>query len=168
MSKQLLLLRHAKSSWDNPGEADRDRGLNKRGKRNAPQMGRALSKLLEPGVIHVSPALRAQLTLGGLQDGWPALQDLQHVTDEALYTFALADLLDWIRARDDHLERLFLVGHNPALTDLVNWTAGEFVLPNLPTAGFVELRLEIDRWADLGEGCGTLINSLFPRELADS
>ena len=143
MSKRLLLLRHAKSSWDNPGTADRDRGLNKRGKRNAPQMGRALAELLEPAVIHVSPAMRAQLTLGGLQDGWPALQNIDHLTEEELYTFSSSDLVDWIGACDDAFERLFLIGHNPALTDLINWLCGDLVLPNLPTAGFVELELDV-------------------------
>jgi phosphohistidine phosphatase len=167
MSKQLLLLRHAKSAWDNPGTADLDRGLNKRGKRNAPRMGQALSEVLEPGVIHVSPALRAQLTLGGLQDGWPALQGFQHVTDDALYTFEVADLVEWIMSSDDQLERLFLIGHNPAFTDLINWLCGSAVLSNLPTAGFVELRLDVDRWDELEEGCGTVLNRLFPKELAN-
>lgn len=167
MSKRLHLLRHAKSSWDDPGTDDRHRGLNKRGKRNAPQMGRALAALLEPSIIHVSPALRAQLTLGGLQDGWPALQNLEHITDDSLYTFARSELVDWIRCRDDRLERLFLVGHNPALTDLINWSCGEPVLANLPTAGYAELELEISEWAGLTEGCGRLVNSLFPKQLVD-
>ena len=73
MSKTLHLLRHAKSAWDDPGIGDRERGLNKRGRRNAPQMGAVLADRLEPKVIHVSPARRAQLTLGGLQDGWEAI-----------------------------------------------------------------------------------------------
>ena len=168
MSKELLLLRHAKSSWDDTRAADRHRGLNKRGKRNAPQMGRALSKMLDPGVVHVSPARRAQLTLGGLKDGWPALQGIDHVTDEALYTFSFEDLVAWISAQDDTIDRLFLIGHNPALTDLINWLCGDVVLPNLPTAGFVRLILDIDRWADLAEGRGVLDISLFPRELAEA
>ena len=149
MSKELLLLRHAKSAWGDPGAADRDRGLNKRGKRNAPEMGRALSTMLDPVVIHVSPARRAQLTLGGLKDGWPALQALPHVTEEALYTFSLDELVDWISARDDDVNTLFLIGHNPALTDLINWLCGDTVVPNLPTAGFARLTLDIESWADL-------------------
>ena len=114
------------------------------------------------------PARRAQLTLGGLKDGWPALQDINHATDEALYTFSFEDLVAWITERDDATDRLFLIAHNPALTDLINWLCGDVVLPNLPTAGFVRLTLHIDRWADLAEGCGTLNVSLFPRELAEN
>ena len=167
MSKELLLLRHAKSSWDDPGVADRERGLNKRGKRNAPQMGRALSSIIDPMSIHVSPALRAQLTLGGLKDGWPALQDLPHVTEEALYTFSLDELVAWISAQDDSVDRLFLIGHNPAFTDLINWLCGDTVVPNLPTSGFARLTLAIGSWSELAECRGVLEGSLFPKDLPD-
>jgi phosphohistidine phosphatase len=165
MAKQLLLLRHAKSSWNDPSLADRDRGLNNRGRRDAPRMGRALAPMLQPHSIYVSPARRAQLTLGGLQDGWPELQQLTHVTDEALYTFSADDLVSWLRGQDDSSESLFLIGHNPAFTDLANWICGEHVLDNLPTAGFVRLSLDLDRWSALCKGCGSLQDSLFPREL---
>ena len=74
--KTLHLLRHAKSAWDQPGLADRQRGLNKRGKRDAPRMGAALAAMIPPQSVAVSPAKRAQLTLDGLCAGWPALADL--------------------------------------------------------------------------------------------
>ncbi|MEH6636907.1 MAG: histidine phosphatase family protein, partial [Halioglobus sp.] len=61
--KTLHLLRHAKSSWDHPGLSDRERPLNKRGERDAPLMGKALSGEMSPMNIAVSPARRAQLTL---------------------------------------------------------------------------------------------------------
>ena len=165
MAKTLYLLRHAKSAWDDPTASDRERELNRRGRRNAPQMGRALAQRIAPQPIHVSPARRAQLTLGGLQDGWPELQGLPHVTDEALYVFSSADLVDWLCGRDAGEDSLFLIGHNPAFTELVNWLCGESVLDNLPTAGFVQLSLMIDAWADLQAGCGRLVDRIFPREL---
>ena len=165
MSKTLHLLRHAKSAWDDPGIGDRERGLNKRGRRNAPQMGAVLADRLEPQVIHVSPARRAQLTLGGLQDGWEAIQGLDHSTEEDLYTFSATDLVDFIRRQADEREVLFLIGHNPGLTDLVNWLCGETVIANLPTAAYVQLRLAIDRWRDLDAGTATLVDRIFPREL---
>jgi phosphohistidine phosphatase len=168
MSKDLLLLRHAKSSWSNPGIPDRDRVLNNRGRRNAPQMGRALATRLEPCLVHVSPAQRAQRTLGGLQDGWPSLREFTHRTEEALYTFSVTDLVSWIGGQDDACDRLFLIGHNPAFTELINWLCGETVLPNLPTAGFVQLELAVNSWAQLEPGCGQIVTRLFPKELADS
>lgn len=165
MAKTLYLLRHAKSAWDDPGASDRERGLNRRGRRNAPLMGRTLSQRIDAQTVHVSPARRAQLTLGGLRDGWPELQRLSHVTVEALYTFSADDLADWLRQQDDSEDPLFLIGHNPALTELVNWVCGEEVLDNLPTAGFAHLELDTDSWANLQVGCGRLVDRLFPREL---
>ena len=165
MSRELLLLRHAKSSWDDAGLSDMERGLNHRGRRNAPRMGLALSDRLAAQPIYVSPAKRAQLTLGGLQDGWPALQSLPHVTEDALYTFDYHDLVAWLRSRDDAEQSVFMIGHNPAFTDLVNWIAGSVVLDNLPTAGFARLTLAIGAWTSLDGGCGSLVETVFPRSL---
>ena len=165
MGKELILLRHAKSSWGDPTASDRERGLNNRGRRDAPQMGRALAQRLDPMPVHVSPARRAQLTLGGLQDGWPEIQGLQHVTDEALYTFAADELVAWLGEQDDSERALFIIGHNPAFTELINWLCGDDVLDNLPTAGFARLALDVDSWTSLQRGCGRLVDRLFPREL---
>jgi phosphohistidine phosphatase len=163
--KTLHLLRHAKSSWDSPGLADRERGLNKRGQRDAPRMGEALARRMAAMPVAVSPARRAQRTLAGLCAAWPALADLSHRTEEDLYTFAAEDILGWLRLQDDVHAALFVIGHNPALTDLANWLAGEPWLANLPTAGYLELSLDIDRWRDMGQGCGQFEFSLFPRNL---
>ncbi|MBP6701242.1 MAG: histidine phosphatase family protein [Halioglobus sp.] len=163
--KTLHLLRHAKSSWDEPGLSDRERGLNKRGERDAPLMGAALAERLQPMPVHASPARRAQLTLEGLCDGWPGLAAAQHCTEEELYTFSAEDLFAWLRRQDDRHDALFVLGHNPALTDLANALAADDGLANLPTAGYLELSLQIDRWRDLRQGCATIEFSLFPRQL---
>ena len=165
--KSLHLLRHAKSSWDNPGLSDRERPLNKRGQRDAPRMGRALAERLAPMSIAVSPARRAQLTLDGLCSGWSALADVRHYTEEDLYTFSDHDLFDWVASRDDRHRALFLIGHNPALTDLVNSLTGRYCLDNLPTAGYAEVSLQIDHWRDLASGCGSLAFTLFPKQLPE-
>ena len=163
--KTLHLLRHAKSSWDNPGQPDRERGLNKRGKRDAPRMGEALAQRMAPMAVDASPARRAQLTLDGVCDGWPALAEMDHRTDEDLYTFSAEDLFEWLRGRDDEQSAVFIIGHNPALTDLANALAGDDGLANLPTAGYLELSLQIDRWRDIRQGCALIEFSLFPRQL---
>ena len=165
MSKELYLLRHAKSDWDDPSLDDRDRVLNERGRRNAPAMGAALGESMQPMSVRVSPAQRAQLTLAGLQDGWPDLRQCEHQVVEALYTFASGDLVDYIREQDDAEPALFLLGHNPGLTGLVNWVCGETVIANLPTAGFAHLSLDIDSWPELQAGCGRMARSLYPRDL---
>jgi len=163
--KVLHLMRHAKSSWNQPGLADRERALNKRGQRDAPRMGTALSRRMEPVSIHTSPAHRAQLTLAGLCSGWPALGSLTHSTEEALYTFSGDDLAHWISARDDSVGELFLIGHNPALTVLINWLTGEHSLDNLPTAAYARLELTIPAWSGLDAGCGVVQDLLLPRSL---
>ena len=166
-SLHLHLLRHAKSSWDDGSASDRERGLNNRGRRDAPRMGAYLSGYLAPMPVHASPALRAQLTLGGLCDGWQALSDQPHYTVEALYTFSASEVIDWLREEGTG-KSMFLIGHNPAFTELVNWVAGRPALDNLPTAGYVHLALTVSRWADLEPGCGDIRRYQFPRELADA
>lgn len=166
--KTLHLLRHAKSSWSEPGLTDRERGLNKRGRRDAPRMGRALAQQIEPMNVMVSPARRAQLTLAGLCSGWPAMGNLRHQTEEDLYTFSGNDVLDWITAQADRHFALFLIGHNPAFTELVNQLTGQRALDNLPTAGYARLALNISSWRELRGGCGGLEQSLFPRQLIDN
>ena len=99
--KTLHLMRHAKSSWDQPGLSDRERVLNARGARDAPRMGEALAQRLAPMSVAVSPARRAQLTLEGVCAGWPALGDVPHETQEDLYTFSSGDLLEWIAGQGD-------------------------------------------------------------------
>jgi phosphohistidine phosphatase len=165
VSRDLYLLRHAKSSWDGVHTSDRQRGLNNRGRRSAPRMGRALAQYMEPVIVSVSPARRAQLTLDGLSDGWPVLKEIEHRTEEALYTFSVADLITYVQAQPETETALFLLGHNPALTELTNWVCGEMVLANLPTAGFVDLALAIDDWSGFEAGCGRLRQRILPREL---
>lgn len=165
--KVLHLMRHAKSAWDEPGLSDRERGLNKRGRRAAPRMGAALACRESPLVVAVSPARRAQLTLAGLCDGWPELAELEHQTVEDLYTFDSDDLQQWLRRQPNNHSELFIIGHNPALTDLINELVPDVGLVNLPTAGYVQLRLALDQWSELGPGVGTVAYSLFPRQLAE-
>ena len=163
--KTLHLLRHAKSAWDNPGVDDRDRELNARGQRDAPRMGAALAELIPPMTICSSPARRAQLTLEGLCAAWPQLQALPHQVDDDLYTFSVDRLWRWLAARADDYPDLFIIAHNPALTELVNELCGEHSVANLPTAGYVQLHLEIDRWRDLLQGCAYIHLRLFPKQL---
>ena len=146
---------------------DRERVLNQRGRRDAPRMGRALAATMDAQVIYASPAQRAQQTLDGLQDGWPELAALDHYSDEGLYTFSAAELVDWIRTQSDELSSLFMLGHNPGMTELVNWICGEMVCDNLPTAGYACLELDVGLWFAIDRGCGRLHSYLIPRELAD-
>ena len=165
--KTLRLTRHAKSSWKAPELDDRDRGLNKRGERDLPRMAAALATRVEPCVIHASPARRARLTLEGLCAHWPELDSLPHTLEEDLYTFSTAELLEWLAEQPASADAIWIVGHNPALTGLVNYLAGDDPLDNLPTCGFVELRADVDRWDQLMQGSAEITFRLFPKHLRD-
>ena len=164
--KTLHLLRHAKSSWEGRGVADHDRDLNDRGRRDAPRMGRALSEVCSAQLVHCSTATRARKTLEGLCEGWPAMRAIPHVFDDRLYTFDERELMAWLQDHDAPNDECFLIGHNPALTDLCNELVGRAALDNLPTAGYLRLGLPVDAWSDVDSGLGVLEAYQFPRDLA--
>ena len=168
--KNLYLLRHAKSSWDEPSLSDAERPLNGRGRRDAPRMGAALGDRLPPMTFRVSPAERAQQTFGALQQSWTGLEVHHGIMEPALYTFDYSEVLRWIAAQPDDTDSLALVGHNPAFTELVNFLVGPGALDNLPTAGWAELSIRIDEWSQApnAKGEGELIYQLFPKTLARS
>jgi phosphohistidine phosphatase len=105
------------------------------------------------------------MTLDGLCDGWPAMAALDHIVDEDLYTFASDDLVDWLESRPSELEAVFIIGHNPALTELTNRLTKSYTVDNLPTAGYVQLSLEIDQWDQLLHCVASLEHSLLPKQL---
>ncbi|WOJ96872.1 histidine phosphatase family protein [Congregibacter brevis] len=164
--KVIHLMRHAKSSWQDSGLSDHDRELNERGCRDAPRMGRALGELLQPQPVQCSSAVRAQQTLEGLCQGWPAMALQQHAVDDALYTFDFQDLLTWIQSFQSDSDECFLLGHNPGLTDLCNQLVGRPALDNLPTAGYLQLDLPVSAWSDVTDGIATLTEWQFPRDLS--
>ena len=146
--KTLVLVRHAKSSWKDASLADRDRPLNQRGKRDAPEMGDKLADLVgAPDLIVSSPAARAIATARIVADavGYPS-DGIRE--DERIYEASPGELLEVIRELDDERDRVFLFGHNPGLTDLVN-ELSEPAIDNVPTCGVVEFRLAADRWTDI-------------------
>ena len=168
--KNLYLMRHAKSSWEDASLADIERPLNSRGRRDAPRMGATLGARLVPMTFYVSPAERAQRTFRGIQKNWSGLKKTHGMTTPALYTFDYREVLDWIARQPAGTERLALIGHNPALTELINYFVSAGTLDNLPTAGWVELLLGIDDWSQVrhAEGRGELVYRLFPRELSEA
>ena len=168
--KNLYLLRHAKSSWDDPSLNDAERPLNGRGRRDAPRMGAALGARLSPMAFHVSPAERAQQTFAAVQQSWTGLEVQHGITAPTLYTFNYREVLRWIAAQPDDTDSLALVGHNPAFTELVNFFVGPGTLDNLPTAGWAELSIPIDEWSQAtdAKGEGELVYHLFPKSLAKS
>ncbi len=159
-------MRHAKSSWSNSEASDRERVLNSRGKKDAPRMGKVLSRHYPAVSPSVSPALRAQLTWAGVCSTWPALASLDYHIEESLYKFSSQDLINLLKKKDGD-EPIFLIGHNPALTDLINYLTQANSISNLPTAGFAYLTLSLYEWPSLEAGVGKLEKLVLPRDLSE-
>lgn len=161
--KTLLLLRHAKSSWDNNELSDFDRPLNDRGRRDAPRMGQLLAREdLTPDLIITSAARRAATTaeLVALAAGYAG--DIQYTRQ--LYLADVDTLREVMAATPDHVDRLMLVGHNPDMEELVSDLTGHD--ERMPTAALACFRLPINYWSDLtGETTAELVGLWRPREL---
>jgi phosphohistidine phosphatase len=144
--KTLTLLRHAKSSWKDTSLSDRDRPLNKRGERDAPEMGRRIAAAgIRPSLIVSSPAVRAWTTariIAG-EIGYPR-EFLQR--DKRLYLASVNGILDVIVGQDTGFNSLMIVGHNPGFTDFANYLVPGLT-NNIPTAGVVSVQLDTDDWS---------------------
>ena len=143
--KTLTLVRHAKSSWSNTNLSDRQRPLNKRGKRDAPIMGRRiLEHGIRPSLIISSPAKRAWNTakIIATQISYP-IEFLQR--EDGLYLASLPEILDVIALQDNGFNNLMVVGHNPGMTDFANFLSPGLT-HNLPTAGVVCVQIDRDDW----------------------
>jgi phosphohistidine phosphatase len=166
--KRLFLLRHAKSSWDDPGLADHDRPLAPRGRRAAKAMGDHLRRRrITPEVVLCSSARRAQETLEGIA---PLVGDAAAVLIEPeLYPASAGDLLERLRRLPDTTDSALLVGHNPAIQDLALTLAGvgptrAAIERKYPTAGLATLGFE-GSWSELAAGMADLVDFVTPKKL---
>jgi phosphohistidine phosphatase len=161
--KTLLVLRHAKSSWDDPALDDHERPLSKRGQRDAPRMGELVRQYeLTPDVVISSDALRARLTAEAVAEaaGYPG----EILLDARLYMAGPADILSLLPGVRDNAETVMIVGHNPGLEQLVEQLTGE--RQDLPTAALAQIGLPIDQWRDFKRWMrGTLVGLWRPKEL---
>jgi phosphohistidine phosphatase len=160
--KTLYVIRHAKSSWDNPQLGDFDRPLNERGERDAPRMGKRLKeKRIVPDLLLSSPAKRALTTCEKIADilGYP---NEKIKTEGALYHAGEEEILQIIKKTNDKHDVLLIFGHNPGLTDFVNKLTDTFI-HNIPTCGIVACSLNIDSWKGIDWGKGKLDFFDFPK-----
>jgi len=161
--RRITLLRHATSSWDTPTLDDFDRPLNKRGERDAPEMGARLkARGARPTLIVSSDAVRAITTarLVARAIGFP-IGFIQPVND--LYLAAPATILQVLATEGHDYEDVMIVGHNPGLTELVNQLSDARV-DNIPTCGMFAIDLDIENWAELATASGTLAWHDYPKK----
>ncbi|HEV7369096.1 histidine phosphatase family protein [Arenibaculum sp.] len=168
--KTLHLLRHAKSSRDDPDLPDHDRPLADRGREAAAWVGRHMAgRGLAPGLVLCSTARRAEdtlaLALSAAGAGWPVERE------RGLYLAGAPALLDRLRRIPDEVGSVLLVGHNPDLHDLARDLAssgdGEALAglrQGFPTATLAGIEFDVPSWRELAAGSGRLVGYTVPRK----
>jgi len=161
--KTIILVRHAKSSWKDSSLEDFDRPLNKRGKRDAPFMGKKLKeRQVMPDLILSSPAKRAKKTAASIAEeiGYPK-KKIRY--DEKMYHSGARVLLEIVRNQDDGHETIMLFGHNPDLGDLAEMFLKQDPVYTIPTTGVYCIRFAVARWKDVREGKGETVFFDYPK-----
>jgi phosphohistidine phosphatase len=162
--KRLWLLRHAKSSWDDPGLADHDRPLAPRGRKAGKRVRRwAAEHEVRPDLVLCSTAVRARATLDLVA---PALGAPEVEIEGGLYHAWADDLLERLRVVAPDLESVLMIGHNPGLHNLAALLAPP-APEAFPTGALAELLIDIADWKDLQPGGAELSRLVVPRELGD-
>lgn len=159
----LYLVRHAKSSWRNSGIDDKLRSLSKRGKHDAPLMGKVLFKRSEfPDLIISSPAKRALSTAKriALELSYPAEKILKH---ELLYMAGIDDFINIMTEVPQGRKKLMIVSHNFGITDFANYLSGADI-SNIPTCGIVRIDLDDDTWINAAKKRGKMIFFEYPKK----
>ncbi len=161
MIRTLLLVRHAKSSWDDVALPDKERPLADRGKRDAPMMGERLAKRqVKPDLIVSSPARRALSTAEIIANELNyKTEDI--VVDERLYATETEILLDVIGELSDTLKCVMLFGHNPEFADLAQRLSNQPVL--MPTCAVAQFTFESTSWSSIGSTKPTEVLLDYPK-----
>lgn len=160
--KELLLLRHAKSSWDDTSLADFDRPLNERGKKAAPLMGKILrEKKLKPELILCSPSKRTRQTIKLFLEA--AKLEIDVTFEDGIYEASVTKLIKLLQSQKSKTQSILMVGHNPGMAGLLTELTGE--IEHFPTAALAKIDLKIENWSDITRGAGELAWILRPKEL---
>ncbi len=160
--KTLLILRHAKSSWDNARLADHDRPLNARGEADAPVMG-ALVREQEiiPQLIISSSAKRARATAEIVAE---VCGEVEVWLTRDLYMAGPEEAMAILEKVSDGINTVMIVGHNPGMEELLTELTG--LWERMPTAALAMIGLPVDSWQEVASSEeSTLLNLWLPREL---
>lgn len=162
--KTLHLIRHAKSSWENPNLADTDRPLSKRGIQSCKLMApHILAAGCLFGHVYSSPALRARSTISLISGHLPHIE-IHWKLCEALYCFHQKEIRNWCRDLSDDIDDVVIIGHNPALLKFCN-KLSDRKLDNLPTCSYVQLtNPDLQYWNEMTWNTFRLMNFLKPKD----
>ena len=163
MTKTLLIMRHAKSSWSHSGLTDHERPLNKRGLRDTPRMAKWLADQgLIPELVLASTANRALSTAELLVESCDEIICEVQATRE-FYHAPAAIYLETAAEFPDSISRAMVVGHNPGLEELVEVLSGEF--ERMPTAAIAYFEFSIESWRQLSPANAVLRDVWRPKEI---
>ncbi|MES2325790.1 MAG: histidine phosphatase family protein [Pseudomonadota bacterium] len=169
--KRLAILRHAKSSWDDPGLDDFNRPLNERGWKAARRLGRELKQRgIRFDLVLSSTSARTRQTIDGVEETFDFGAPIEF--DPQLYLASEQLLLERVRALDEETDAPLIVGHNPGVEQLITGlTLGdrnglrEPVAGKFPTGALAVIELPAKRWADVEPGRGEIVELILPKEL---
>ena len=161
--KSVYIIRHAKSSWDDPEIPDVVRPLNSRGKKASQTMGKYLAKLHEkPDLIISSPASRAYHTAVNVARilGY-RLKNIG--VEPAVYYEGEQGVMNMLRRQDGKYDSIFVFGHEPTCSDLIETLCGEYIT-KFPTASICRIDLDIDDWSEIYNSSGKKVFFVTPKE----
>jgi phosphohistidine phosphatase len=169
--KRLILLRHAKSAWDNPSIADFERPLSNRGRKASPLVGAYLARRsFVPGLVLSSSAKRASETLDLASAGWQTKPTIRKL--KSLYLAMPREMLRRVQAVGREPDCVMLVGHNPGIADLANWLCGHGkaeqragLARKFPTGAVAVIEFDVEDWADVDAETGRLVDFATPKQI---
>jgi phosphohistidine phosphatase len=163
MQRTILFIRHAKSSWANPGQADYDRPLNERGLRDAPEMGRRLKKAgIVPDLVIASTAARAAHTARLVSEGcgYPA-ESIR--PEKSLYHCDREQFGRVLESVDDGVETVAVVAHNPGISEVADSLDDKFRTGDMATCAIVGATFE-GSWKDFTTAAKTVFLYDYPKK----
>lgn len=162
--KTLILIRHAKSDWDDQTISDFERPLNEKGLADAPMMADfVISKGIRPDILISSPAKRALMTCRIFAKKM-SLSAGKIITEKEIYSGSVRDLLKIVNKIDDKNNTALLFGHNPDISYLANMLTGEFI-DSMPTCSVVAIEFNVETWEMADAVNGKMIFFHYPKLL---
>ena len=171
VSKRLILLRHAKSAWEDQDIADFDRPLSSRGRKAAPVIGAHLARAgYVPDLVLCSSARRALETLDLVVAGWQRQPNVRK--QKSLYLAMPREMLKRVQTAGSEVDTVMLVGHNPGIADLANWlchegdaTMRDALARKFPTGAVAVIDFDVEDWREVDADTGKLVEFVTPRQI---
>lgn len=162
--RRLFMVRHAKSSWKNPLQSDFDRPLNDRGEHDAPMMGERLKELdIMPDLIISSTAKRAEQTAKKIAKAIG--YDIDKIQwQEKMYHCIPSVFEEVLYEVDDNINTVFMVAHNPGITDFVNELSPDFKMDDMPTCGIAGAEFTAEQWNEFSRVEKKVILFEYPKK----